>query len=50
MGGMPAEWAIVELGAAARANAAKHAALEKDFILPAFYREETPRSTIYLKL
>jgi hypothetical protein len=47
---MPAGWAIAAFGAAPKANVARHAALKKDFILPAFYQEETPPSIIYLKL
>jgi hypothetical protein len=36
---MAAEWAVAAPGAAARASAARHAALKKVFILIAFYRE-----------
>jgi hypothetical protein len=49
-GGMPEEWAIDAFGVAARAKAARHAALKKDFILRAFYQECPPPLNNLIKI
>jgi hypothetical protein len=42
MDAMLAEWAFAAIGAAAKTSAARQAALKRDFIFVAFYREGSP--------